>query len=367
MPEGMRWVGLDVHAYETACAIFDGTTGEIESRGFKGRPCELFEWLEGIERPFRAVYEAGPTGYGLARGASERGLDVVVCAPGHIARRPGDRVKTDKRDALRLARLLAAGDLKLVTVPPPEHEHVRDLVRCREDVRGDLMRARHRISKFLLRRELHYPGNGRGRGGRNWTGHHRDWLVGLGFSDRASELTFCDYLHAHDALIARRDGLDQALAEIAGDCPWTETVARLRCLRGVDTLTALGLCAEVSDFGRFPKPDALAAYLGLVPSESSSGEKRRQGSITKAGSGHARRLLVEAAHHYSRPPRVSQSLKRRQEGQDAWVIDCAWRCQRRLWRRFERLRLERGKRNGIVVIALARELSAFCWEPAITD
>jgi transposase len=363
MPEGMRWVGLDVHAYETACAIFDGATGEVESRRFSGRPHELLAWLEGFGWPVRAVYEAGPTGYGLARRAAERGLDVRVCAPGHIARRPGDRVKTDKRDALRLARLLAAGDLTLVSVPPLEHERVRDLVRCREDVRGDLMRVRHRIGKFLLRRELYYP-PGRGRA---WTKRHRDWLASLRFEDRASELCFADYLHAHDVLLARRAGLDRALSGIADECPWSETIGRLRCLRGIDTLTALGLCAEVSDFGRFPGPGALTAYLGLVPSESSSGERRRQGAITKAGSGHARRLLVEAAHHYCHPPRVSGALRARQEGQQAWVIETAWRCQRRLFGRWQRLRIERGKRGGIVLIAMARELAGFCWELAVAE
>ena len=362
MPEGMRWVGLDVHARETACAVFDGATGEVEGRRFQGRPHELLEWLGSLERPFRAVYEAGPTGYGLARRASERGLEVSVCAPGHIARKPGDRVKTDKRDALRLARLLAAGDLTLVAVPPLGHERLRDLVRCREDVRGDLMRVRHRIGKFLLRRELYYPGRGRA-----WTQRHRAWLSGLGFDDRASELCFADYLHAHDVLLARRDGLDRALAEMALDCPWSETIARLRCLRGVDTLTAFGLCAEVSDFARFGSPAALAAYLGLVPSESSSGERRRQGSITKAGSGHARRLLVEAAHHYSRPPRNSSKLRARQQGQPAWVIETAWRCQRRLYGRWQRLRVERGKRGGIVIVAIARELAGYCWELAVTE
>jgi transposase len=363
MPEGMRWVGLDVHAYETAAAVFDAATGEVESRKLSGRPHELLEWLEGLGQPLRAVYEAGPTGYGLARRAAERGLEVRVCAPGHIARRPGDRVKTDKRDALRLARLLAAGDLTLVTVPPVDHERVRDLVRCREDVRGDLMRVRHRISKFLLRRELYWP---QGRGSA-WTQRHRAWLGSLRFEDRASELCFADYLHAHDVLLARREGLDRALAEIAHDCPFTAQVARLRCLRGIDTLTALGLCAEVSDFARFPGPDALAAYLGLVPSESSSGERRRQGSITKAGSGHARRLLVEAAHHYSRPPRVSTRLRLRQEGQPAWVIETAWRCQRRLFGRWQRPRVERGKRGGIVIVAIARELAGFCWELAVSE
>ena len=362
MPEGMRWVGLDVHARETASAVFDGATGEVESRRFSGRPHELLEWLVGVERPFRAVYEAGPTGYGLARRARELGLDVRVCAPGHIARKPGDRVKTDKRDALRLARLLAAGDLTLVAVPPVERERLRDLVRCREDVRGDLMRVRHRIGKFLLRRELYYPGPGGA-----WTWRHRDWLSGLRFEDRASELCFSDYLHAHDVLLARRDGLDRALAETAADCPFTATVARLRCLRGVDTLTALGLCAEVSSFGRFGGPESLAAYLGLVPSESSSGERRRQGSITKAGSAHARRLLVEAAHHYSRPPRISAKLRSRQEGQPAWVIETAWRCQRRLFGRWQRLRVERGKRGGIVIVAIARELAGFCWELAVSE
>jgi transposase len=365
MPEGMRWVGLDVHARGTACAIFDGTSGEVESFSLVGRPHELLEWLERLERPFRAVYEAGPTGYGLARRARERGLEVAVCAPGHIARRPGDRVKTDKRDALRLARLLAAGDLTLVTVPPVEHEQLRDLVRCREDVRGDLMRARHRLSKFLLRRELYYPG--RGRGGRAWTRHHRDWLAGLRFPDAASELAFGDYLHAHDVLLARRERLDSQLGRAASESPWAPLIARLRCLRGIDTLTALGLCAEVSDFRRFGSPRALAAYLGLVPSEDSSGERRRQGAITKAGSAHARRLLVEAAHHYSRAPRVSGELKQRQQGQEPWVVELAWRCQRRLYGRWLRLRGERGKRPGIVAIAVARELAGFCWELSVTD
>lgn len=363
MPESRRWVGLDVHARSTTSAVFDDATGEITSHRLSGRPHELIGWLEGLEQPFRAVYEAGPTGYGLARRARERGLDVAVCAPGHIARRPGDRVKTDKRDALRLARLLAAGDLTLVNVPPLEHERLRDLVRCREDARGDLMRARHRIGKFLLRRELYYP-SGQGA---SWTKRHRDWLCSLRFEDRASELVFVDYLHAHDALLARREELDRALAEVALDCPWTKVIARLRCLRGIDTLTAVGLCAEVSDWGRFPKPDALAAYLGLVPSESSSGEKRRQGSITKAGSAHARRLLVEAAHHYGYPPRVSKNLKIRQQGQEAWVIDLSWRCQRRLHGRWRRLRVERGKRGGVVIVAMARELAAFCWEVAVTE
>ncbi len=231
-------------------------------------------------------------------------------------------------------------------------------MRCREDIRVDLMRTRHRLSKFCLRRELHFPG------GRNWTGLHRDWLRSLRFADRASELCFGDYLHAHDVLVSRRDRLEAELCELIADSPWAQTVARLRCLRGIDTLSAVGLCAEVGDFDRFTHPRFLASYLGLVPSEDSSGERRRQGQITKAGSKHARRLLVEAAWHYRRPPRVSTALARRQTGQDPAIIDTAWRAQRRLHHRWQRLQQQRGKRGAIVAIAVARELSSFVWEIA---
>lgn len=359
MANATRFVGLDVHARETACAVVDLGTGEVQSRKIRGRPDAVVGWLETVERPFRAVYEAGPTGYGLARRAGERGLDVSVCAPGHIRRHPGDRIKTDARDALKLARLLAAGDLVGVHVPEPEQERFRDLVRCREDVRVDLMRCRHRISKFCLRRELYQPGPGKA-----WTVRHRDWLRSLRFDDRVSEVCFSDYLEAHDLLLARRDRLERELAELVPDSPWADTIGRLRCLRGIDTLSAVGLCAEVSDFERFATPEPLASYLGLVPSEDSSGERRRQGQITKAGSKHARRLLVEAAWKYRHPPRVGSELRRRQQGQPAWVIDCAWRAQRRLYRRWRKLEAERGKRSTIVAVAVARELSTYCWELA---
>jgi transposase len=222
-------------------------------------------------------------------------------------------------------RSFAAGQLVSVQVPTLEHEQLRDLARCREDARQDLMRAKHRIGKFLLRREVYYPGRGRA-----WTREHRSWLASLRFTDAASEATFADYLHAHDVLAARRDQLDRAIYRLAGECSWQTTIARLRCLHGIDTLGAFGLCAEVCDFARFPKALALSAYLGLVPCENTSGEKRRLGSITKAGSTLARRLLVEAAYHYRRPPRVGGGLMRRQDGAEPWVIDLSWRAQRRL-------------------------------------
>jgi transposase len=358
--EGIRWVGLDVHANQTAAAVLDTATGEVRSRKLAGRPQEMMGWLLELPAPVRAVYEAGPTGYGLARRARAAGIDMQVCAPGMIAKGPGDRVKTDKRDALKLARLHAAGQLVLVHVPALEHEQLRDLARCREDVRGDLMRARHRIGKFLLRREIYFGGRGRA-----WTSEHRTWLAGLRFSDRPSQLCFADYLHAHDVLLARRDTLDRSIKEIATASPWAEIIGRLRCLHGIDTLSAFGICAEVCDFERFLRATAFSAYLGLVPSEHTSGDKRRQGAITKAGSTHARRLLIEAAHHYARPPRIGGALARRQQGHQPWVIDLSWRCQRRLHARWRHLRADRRRPGGIAAVAIARELAHYCWELAV--
>jgi transposase len=357
----MRWVGLDVHALETQAAVLDQVTGELSYRKIRGRPGVVIEWLETIPRPFRAVYEAGPTGYGLARRAAERRLAVSVCAPGHILRRAQDRIKTDKRDAAKLARLLLAGELRPVRVPDPEEEQLRDLVRAREDVRVDLMRARHRLSKLLLRRELYYPGSGNA-----WTGRHREWLDSLRFADQASQVVFSDYLEAQDLLLTRRDRLERELEALASESPWAPTIANLRALRGIDTLSAIGLCAEIGEFGRFD-PEQLASYLGLVPSEKTTGEQRRQGSITKAGSKHARRLLVEAAWHYRHRPYVSEKLRRRQRRCDPRAVQIAWQAQRRLHGRWRHLARRRGKRETKVAVAVARELSAFCWEVAILN
>ncbi len=319
--ESMRWVGVDVHAKESVAAVLDQATGEVSTHRIAGRPDVVLDWLTTVAQPFRAVYEAGPTGYGLVRRASERGLDVVVCAPGHILKNATDHIKVDKRDAVRLARLLSAGELRLVRIPEPDQEQLRDLVRSREDVRVDLTRIRNRIGKFLLRRELYPPQHAE-----SWGVLHRKWLQQLRFEDRASELVFQDAMQAHDILVARREQLERALAEIAASSPWSRTVARLRCLRGIDTLSALGLVAEVGDFRRFVHPRFLSSYLGLVPSEHWSGDKRRQGGITKAGSKHARRLLVEAAWQYRHVPRR--------------------------------------KRSTVVAVAVGRELAAYCWEIA---
>ena len=272
MADGIRWVGLDVHAHESTIAIFDQGTGELSTARVVGRPHQLLERLMEISVPARMVYEAGPTGYGLARRARAWGIEMAVCAPGRTERRPGDRVKTDKRDAVRLARLLAAGELAIVTVPSLEREQLRDLVRCREDIRADLMRARHRLGKFLLRREIYYEGPGRA-----WSRRHRAWLASLRFADRASQLTMADYLHAHDVLLARRDRVEDELSKLATGSPCAQAIGRLRCLRGIDTLSAFGLCAEIGEWCRFDHPDQLSAYLGIVPSEHTTSSSAARG------------------------------------------------------------------------------------------
>jgi len=358
MSEATCWVGLDVHACRTAVAVIDTATGEIVKRVVVGRPHEVVEFLEQLPGRVRAVYEAGPTGYGLAR-RSRPGLEIEVCAPGDIAAGGGaaSRQKTDARDALKLARLHAAGQLTMVVVPSVEQEQIRDLVRAREDVRADLMRGRHRLGKLLLRREVYFPGRARA-----WTAEHRDWLASLRFDDVCTEATFQDYLHAHDTMLARRDRLDAHIEDVAAECSLAWEVGRLRCLRGFDTLSAMGLAAETRGLGRFAKPMHVSAFVGIVPSENTTGERRRIGSITKAGSQHARRLLVEAAWHYRKPPRLSEALRRRQDGADAAAVDIAWRAQRRLHQRWRDLHTIRGKRATVTNIAVARELAHFCWE-----
>jgi transposase len=358
--EGICFAGLDVHARKTAAAAVVLGTGEVFRARIAGSPTAAIEWLRSLPGPVRAVYEAGPTGFGLARAARAAGVEVMVCSPGAIPRQPGDRVKTDMRDALKLARLHAAGQLRAVTVPTPELEALRDLVRAREDLRGDLMAARHRISKMLLRRGRVYGGPGHPWESRR----HAAWLVSIDLGDPLARLVLGEYLACHEVLLARRDRLDGLIAEQAQDEQWAAVVGRLRCMRGIDTLTAVGLIAEIGDFTAFGHPKQLASFLGLVPSEQSSGEKRRQGSITKAGSSHARRLLIEAAWHYRRRPAVSLTVRRRQDGQPPEAIDAAWRAQLRLSARWAHLDARRAKRRTTVAVAVARELSCFVWEIA---
>jgi transposase len=356
MAKVRSWGGLDVHAAKVVAVTVDGESGELRAHRLSGETAEVVAFCGGLPGPTKVAYEAGPTGFGLARALDAAGIGCVVAAPGKIERPAQDRVKTDRRDAERLVRLLMVGGLHAVRVPSRAEEALRDLVRAREDVRGDLMRARHRMGKLLLRHDVRYDGTGD-----NWTTRHRDWLGRVELPDRGAQVTLLDYLGAIDALVVRRDALEATIAQLVPDSPWAQTVARLRCLRGIDTLTAVGLCAEIGDFERFQRAGQLASYLGVVPSEDSSGQRRRLGAITKTGSRHARRLLVEAAWHYRRPPRRGKTLAARQDGQPTTVLTISWKAQQRLHHTWRRLDHQRGKRRTLVAVAVARELTGFCW------
>jgi transposase len=351
---------LDVHAAKVVAAIVDSESGELRVRRLSGMTGEVAAFCAALPGPVRVTYEAGPTGFGLARLLEQAGVGCVLAAPGKIARPATDRVKTDRRDAELLVRLLMAGQLSAVRVPSGREEACRDLVRSREDVRGDLMRARHRVGKLLLRHDHRFDGN-------NWTQAHRAWLARVSFADPVAQAVFEDAVGAVDALVLRRDALEREMTALVPDSPWAMEIGRLRSLRGIDTLTALGLAAEIGDFARFARPAPLMSYLGLVPSEHSSGSQRRQGSITKSGSQHARRLLVEAAWHYRRAPSRGRELERRQQGQPARICAISWQAQRRLHRTWQRLDTERGKRRTLVAVAVARELAGFCWAVTTAD
>jgi transposase len=355
----MTYVGLDVHARSIHAAAIDVMSGELRRMRFGADSGEVIAWLEGLPRPVRGCYEAGPTGFGLYRAAEAAGVPVEVIAPSKTPRASGERIKSDRKDAELLARLLLAGQLKAVAVPPPAFEAARHLARCREQVRSDLMRCRHRVSKLLL---LH----GRVYEGSAWTKAHRGWLEQQRFDQTATELAYLDTLAAVDGLIARKAALDERLSRLAFEGEWSRTVARLRCFRGVDTLTAFVLALEIGDFARFQRPAQLASWLGLVPSLDQSGESRRQGAITKTGSSYARRLLVEAAWQYVRRPSTGTVITERRAGQPGHVTQVALRAERRLHRLDQRLR-ERGKPGNVTTVAVARELACFLWAAATVD
>jgi len=356
----MTWVGLDVHARSTHAAAIDRDSGELTRARFGAGVEQVTAWLQELPQPIHGCYEAGPTGYALYRATEAAGLRVDVVAPSKTPRAAADRVKTDRKDAELLVRLLLAGSLSAVAVPPASFEAARDLARAREQLRADLARLRQRVSKLLLRYGRVYDGGG------TWTQAHRRWLAGQRFEHVSTELAYLDALAAIDGLLARRAALDERLSLLAAEPDHWPTVARLRCFRGIETLSALVLHLEVGDFGRFRRPAQLAAWLGLVPSLHQSGESETRGSITKTGSGFARRILVEAAWHYLREPRIGLTLRDRQAGQPEHVLQIAWRAQHRLYRLHQRLR-GRGKPGNVAVVAVARELACFLWAAAVAD
>jgi transposase len=353
------WVGLDVHARSVIGCAIDESAAEIRVQRIGAHTEQIVAWVLAQPAPVVACYEAGPTGFGLARALTAVGVRCEVVAPSKLERPAGDKVKTDRRDAERLARLLRIGEVPCVRVPTEAEEAARDLVRAREDCRGDLMRARHRLSKLLLRQGLVWEQTA-------WTGAHEAWLRSHRFDRRGVQLAFDEALDAVLSVHARRDRLDAAITEMAtADPVLAGPVGRLRCLRGVSTLTATGLCVEVADWHRFTG-STIGAYLGLVPSEFSSGARRVQGGITKTGNAHARRLLVEAAWHHRRPLRPSRERARRADGQSADVRARAEAGNRRLHQRWCRLE-QRKKRPTVSVVAVARELAGWCWSLAVLE
>ena len=349
-------VGLDVHARSVVACAIDTVTGELNQRRLCPDPVEVLGWIGSLSGPVAVAYEAGPTGFGLARALRARGVRCEVVAPSKLQRPAGDRVKTDARDALHLARLLRLDQYVGVRVPSVSEESARDLVRAREDVRGELMRARHRTSKLLLRQGIVWSG------GSTWSLAHHAWLRTQRF-ERAG--LAAAYESCYEAVVlaeARRARLDQAIAAMAGEPEWSATVAKLGCLRGIDTLTALGLAVEIGDWQRF-SGSSIGAYLGLVPSESSSGESRSQGSITKTGNTHARRLLVEAAWHHRPGYRVGATLQSRWQRAPATARARGHEGNLRLHRRWLAF-TERHKRPVIANVAIARELAGWCWSLA---
>jgi transposase len=297
-------VGLDVHARSVVAAAIDGVTGELVQARLTPSHEQIRSWLGGLPGPVAVAYEAGPTGFGLARALSAAGLRCEVVAPSKLQRPSGDRVKTDAKDALHLARLLRLDEFTAVSVPTVEQETARDLVRAREDCRGDLMRARHRLSKLLLRQGVVYAG------GRTWTERHDAWLRRQRFDSPALQMAFESGYDAVLTVKARRDRLDAAIAAMAGDSDFTPLVRRLGCLRGVGPLTGFALAVEIGDWNRFTG-NTIGSFVGLVPSECSSGQSRIQGSITKTGNTHVRRLLVEAAWHHRSRYVIGETMRER--------------------------------------------------------
>jgi len=345
-------VGLDVHARSIRLAVV--RADELLEERTLPYDEEAVERLLRRWPGARCCYEAGPTGYRLARSCAEAGISCVVAAPSKI-RPAADRVKTDRRDAERLARLLRLGEITPVRVPGPEEEAARDLVRAREDARGDLMRARHRLSKLLLRHGAVYDGTA-------WTRAHDAWVRRQRFLSGPLAIVFDE---CYGRMLGARPEGTHSTRRSPSSPPYVDVVERLVCLRGVSTLTAFALTVELGDWNRF-RPESLGPFLGLTPSESSSGERRRQGGITKTGNSHARRLLIEAAWHQRSAPRWSVTLERRREGKSLAVRAQADSSARRLHGRWNALEA-RGKPRLIVVVAVARELAGHCWALATIE
>lgn len=359
MDEGIKvYVGLDVHKASITWAV--ATAGERSPARLIGQLAhdvpKLLKALVRLGEPSQVhvVYEAGPTGYGLQRALQARGYQCEVIAPSLIPRRAGERIKTDSRDCVRLAELSRAGELRAVWIPDRADEAIRDLARAREDAVNSRTQVRHQLKAFLLRHGVRYEGK------TAWSKGFYRWLGELNFGDANSQVAFTEYHLAVQAADARLARLTAALSGSVKGWRFEPVVGALQALRGIDVVSAVGLVAEIGDFGRFDHPRKLMAYLGLVPSEHSSSDRVRRGSITKSGNAHARRLLTEAAWHYRFGPRIGRQAQQRQEALPETIKAIAWKAQLRLSQRYQRLNL-RGVHHNKVCVAVARELSGFVW------
>ncbi len=358
------FIGLDVHKATIAVAVAQGERGgEVRAWGTIPNRSEAIRKLAGKlggdGRPLHFCYEAGPCGYGLHRQLVEMGHDCVVVAPSLIPVKAGDRVKTDRRDAVMLAKLHRAGELTAVWVPDAAHEAMRDLVRARATAMRVTGKARQHLQGFLLRHSRVYPGK------KGWTVAYRRWLTTVRFEHRAQQIVFQDYVDAVTDAEARVAKLTGQIAGLLPDWTLAPVVEAVQAMRGVAFIVAVTVVAEVGDFSRFDNPRQLMAYLGLTPSEASSGAKVRRGGITKAGSGLARRALIEGAWSYRMQPRVSRKLHDRLEGLPAAVRDIAWKGQLRMCQRYRHLATA-GKPKVVVTTAIAREMVGFIWAIART-
>jgi transposase len=350
---------LDVHALSVVAHAVDEESGGVARARLCPDHGEVLGWLHQLRAPVRVTYEAGPTGFGLARAITEAGMECLVAAPSKLQRPAGDRVKTDARDARHLARLLHLGEIVAVAIPTVEQEAARDLVRAREDCRGDLMTARHRVSKLLLRQGIVYYG------GRAWTGKHELWLRTQRFDIPGLQQAYDAAFDAMLTTLDRRDRLDREIEALAVDSIFTPVVRRLGCLRGVSTLTAFGLAAEIGDWTRL-SGRSIGAYLGLVPAEYSSGSTRVQGGVTKTGNSHARRLLIEAAWHHRARYWPGQDLRRRWDAASPAARARGQAANARLHARW--VGFDARKKCPVVAnAAIARELAGWCWSLAVLD
>ncbi len=358
--KGITYVGMDVHKSGINVSIILPGSKNVDEHW------QISNERRSIERMIRKVkrlgsddisccYEAGPSGYALQRHLMGMEVKCAVIAPSLIPCKPGERIKTDSRDSKKLAELFKADLLTEVHPPTPEQEAARDVTRAREDAKKDLLSARHRLSKMLLRHGYIY------RDGNNWTLKHRSWLKRLRFGHTEGRSVFDNYLLAIEQIEERVKNLEQCVDELAQSPEYAERVGWLRCLRGVDTLTAMIILSELHDPRRFSTPRELMSYLGLTPSEHSSGTRRRQGGITKTGNSHVRRALVESAWNYRHPASVSAYMARRRKGQPATVIAIADRAQVRLHKRYFKLKEGYQKHHNVATVAVARELVGFIW------